>query len=107
MPVYTTTMNWAEICYGLARHRAGQRLRAAYHKLVLPALELLDFDSACAEVYGDLRAKLGARGQRLGEADLMIAAVALKHDLTLVSGNTQHFRRIPGLRLINWLAEEQ
>jgi len=105
-PIYTTSINWAEVCYGLARHPASQRLRAAYHELVLPALEILDFDSACAEIYGDLRAKLESQGRRLGEADLMIAAVALKHDLTLVSGNTQRFGRIPGLRLANWLAEE-
>jgi len=106
-PIHTTAINWAEICYGLARHPAGQRLRAVYDQRVLPALDILEFDAASAEVYGDLRATLEARGQRLGEADLMIAAVALRNDLALVSGNTRHFRRVPGLTLVNWLAEEQ
>jgi len=54
---------------------------------------------------GSLRARLESRGQRLAEADLMIAPVALRHDLTLVSGSTQHFQRVPGLQLANWLTE--
>lgn len=102
-PIYTTAINWAEICYGLARHPSGERLRRHYRRMVLPALEILDFDAGCAEVYGRLRAELEANGKRLGEADLMIASIALRHRLLLVSGNTRHFRRVPGLRLENWL----
>jgi len=103
--MYTTAINWAEICYGLARHPAGARLRERYERLVLPALEMLDFDTACAEVYGQLRAKQEAKGQRLGEADLMIASIALRHGLTLVSGNVRHLGRIEGLKIVNWLAD--
>jgi tRNA(fMet)-specific endonuclease VapC len=99
-------MNWAEVCYGLARHRAGERLRERYRKLVLPALDMLDFDASCAEVYGPLRAELERRGARLAEADLVVASIALRHGLPLVSGNTRHFGRVPGLQLDNWLAEE-
>ncbi|MFL5341570.1 MAG: PIN domain-containing protein [Gemmataceae bacterium] len=36
-------------------------------------------------------------------ADLMIAAVALEHNLTLVTHNTADFQNIPGLRLDDWL----
>lgn len=39
----------------------------------------------------------------VADLDLMIASIALCHDMTLVSGNVQHFRRIPGLKLENWL----
>jgi predicted nucleic acid-binding protein len=38
-------------------------------------------------------------------ADLMIASVALVHDLTLVTHNTKDFRHIPGLRLEDWIAD--
>jgi len=103
-PIHTTAINWAEICYGLARHPSGVRLRQRYEKLVLPALEILDFDASCAEVYGPLRRDLEARGERLAEADLMIASIALRHKLVLVSGNIRHFGRVPGLELVDWLA---
>jgi tRNA(fMet)-specific endonuclease VapC len=35
--------------------------------------------------------------------DLLIASVALAHDLTLVTHNTGHFQEMPGLRLEDWL----
>ncbi|QEH32583.1 hypothetical protein OJF2_10600 [Aquisphaera giovannonii] len=37
-------------------------------------------------------------------ADLMIASVALTHDMTLVTHNTIDYEQIPGLRLADWLA---
>ncbi len=102
-PIYTTAVTWGEIAYGLARHARGDRLRKAYETRVLPALEVLAFDQECAQVYGRLRARLERKGERLGEAGLMIAAIALHHGLRLISGNTRHFSRVPGLKLVNWL----
>jgi len=34
--------------------------------------------------------------------DLLIAATALVHDLTLVTHNTQDFMNVPGLGLADW-----
>jgi predicted nucleic acid-binding protein len=51
-----------------------------------------------AEIYGSLR----RRGQPISDADLLIAATALLHDLSLVTGNEDHFKRLDGLRIINW-----
>jgi tRNA(fMet)-specific endonuclease VapC len=68
------------------------------------AIDVIPFDAAAAERYGALRAQLEAAGQRLAEADLRIAAIALAHDLTLVTGNVRHFARVPELRVENWLA---
>ena len=103
--VFTTAVSWAEVCYGLARHPAGDRLRKRYQEIVLPALTILPFDDTCAEVYGLLRAELEGKGERLAEADLMIASIALRHDLLLVSGNVRHFSRVPGLTVANWFDE--
>ena len=101
-PLFTTTINWAEICYGAARHPAGAELRQRYERFVLPQVEMLEFDLPSAEVYGRLRADLEAAGQPLAESDLMIASIALRHDLPLVTGNERHFARIPTLKLVNW-----
>jgi tRNA(fMet)-specific endonuclease VapC len=41
-------------------------------------------------------------GHPCQDADLLIAATALEHNLTLVTGNTAHFAWVPGLTLADW-----
>jgi tRNA(fMet)-specific endonuclease VapC len=53
---------------------------------------LLDFDETCAEEFGKLRGWLKHHGIQRNAVDLIIAAVALAHDLTLVTHNTHHFQ---------------
>lgn len=62
----------------------------------------LSFDDAAAEDYGRLRADLVSRGTPIGPNDLMIASIALAHNLTLVTHNTREFGRVSGLRLVDW-----
>jgi tRNA(fMet)-specific endonuclease VapC len=38
-----------------------------------------------------------------GSNDLWIAAHALADDLTLVTNNERELRRVPGLRIENWI----
>ncbi len=52
---------------------------------------------AVARVYGEIEAGLKKGGQPLADADLQIAATAVRHDLELVTGNVRHFERVPGL----------
>jgi len=53
-------------------------------------------------VFGRLKAQLESSGARLDDFDLAIAASALAYDLTLVTNNVKHFRRVEGLKLANW-----
>jgi tRNA(fMet)-specific endonuclease VapC len=64
----------------------------------------LPFDSLTAEVAGRIDAELMARGLRIGPIDTLIAAVALQHNLTLVTHNLNEFSRIANLRLEDWEA---
>ena len=70
---------------------------------LLQDVSVLDFDSACAEQFGKVRGGLLQKGITVPVADLMIASVALVHDLTLVTHNTADYQNIPGLRLDDWL----
>ena len=54
------------------------------------------------EKFGSLKVELERGGQRLEDFDLMIAAAALSLNLRLVTNNTRHFNRIPGLSIDNW-----
>jgi tRNA(fMet)-specific endonuclease VapC len=99
---FTSAINLGEIVYGAARVGRPELVERA-RTTVLDLLAILPFDGAAAELYGALRAELEARGQRLAEPDVRIAAVALVHSLTLVTGNARHFSRIPGLTVESWI----
>jgi tRNA(fMet)-specific endonuclease VapC len=62
----------------------------------------LPFDDTAAIVYGRIRAELAKAGTPIGPNDLQIAAIAIAHDLTLVTHNTREFSRVEGLKLEDW-----
>ena len=66
------------------------------------AFEIISVNSDCAEIFGMLKASLKKSGMLLDDFDLITAACAMTNNLTLVTNNTKHFRRIDGLKLTNW-----
>jgi tRNA(fMet)-specific endonuclease VapC len=96
------TIVLGELYAGAYRHSQSARILALIADL-LREVHALDYDSACAEQFGKVRGVLLPWGITVATADLMIAAVALVHDLTLVTHNTSDFQAIPGLRLEDWL----
>jgi predicted nucleic acid-binding protein len=98
----TTTITLGELLYGAAT-RGSERLVERVREVLSMAAVILPFDADAAEVYGPLRAELERQGKRLDEPDLRIASIALSRELTLVTGNVRHFRRVPGLAVENWL----
>jgi tRNA(fMet)-specific endonuclease VapC len=62
----------------------------------------LPFDDQSAQRCARLRHELERAGTRIGPHDLQIAAIALQHDLTLVTHNTREFSRVAGLKLEDW-----
>ena len=65
----------------------------------LSAYGLLGLSDPIMERFAETRALLRRRGQRVADLDLLIAATALHHDLTLLTFNVRHFERIPDLNL--------
>lgn len=97
-----STVVLAELYSGAYKHPAPSRLLGLISDL-LQEVAVLDFDAACAERFGRLQGGLLQHGTTIPVADLMIASVALVHDLTLVTHNTADFQSIPSLRLDDWL----
>jgi tRNA(fMet)-specific endonuclease VapC len=56
-----------------------------------------------AEQFGRIKANLQARGELIEDHDIWIASHALVHKAVLVTNNENHFRRIEGIHLDNWL----
>jgi tRNA(fMet)-specific endonuclease VapC len=68
-----------------------------------PGPQVLGIDEPAADQFGRLKAILRRAGRLIGDIDVFIAGIALRHGLTVVTNNTGHFERIPGLPLENWL----
>ncbi|HEV3259055.1 MAG TPA: type II toxin-antitoxin system VapC family toxin [Gemmataceae bacterium] len=96
------TIVLAELYAGAYRHPNPGRLLSLIADL-LQEVQVIAFDSACARKFGEVRGTLLQQGISVPTADLMIAAVALVHNLTLVTHNTADYRHVPGLRLDDWL----
>ncbi len=64
---------------------------------------MLVFDSDCAKEFGRVRGLLLQQGISVSKMDLLIASVALVHNLTMVTHNMKDYQNIPGLRLDDWL----
>lgn len=92
----------AELRYGAACSAQA----TANHQAIdgfLSGITVVGLDPAIARQFGEVKAALRTQGQLLEDADLFIAATALTYQLILATNNTQHFARIPGLQLENWL----
>jgi len=85
-------------------HRAndhGRRARRQEHLDRLVALvTVLPFDDEVARRHARITAELTAVGERIDAHDLIIAATAIVHDLTLLKLDLRHFPRVPGLALL-------
>lgn len=94
----------AELFYGAQRSQNPERTLGHQLRFLAP-LHSFPFDDAAAEQYGRIRAGLAAQGMPIGPNDLMIAAIALANQLTLVTHNIGEFSRVSGLSIDDWEQE--
>jgi len=92
----------AELRFGIARRRS-QRDAGALERFLQP-YEILEFSTAHAPAYAELRVDLERRGMPIGKSDMFIAAQAIGSNLVVVTNNEREFRRVPGLKIENWAA---
>jgi tRNA(fMet)-specific endonuclease VapC len=92
-----------ELLYGVALKPDSHRLAQVVDQF-LCAIASRPWDDAAAACYGRTAATLQRLGQSIGAMDALIAAHALATQSVLVTHNTRHFGRIPGLRLEDWCA---
>lgn len=93
-----------EIVEGWQKRKQEKRLQQFL--TILNSQEILSFDLPESVLAGKIYADLETTGKRIGYPDCMIAAIAIGHNLTLVTGNLSHYQRIQDLGysliLDNW-----
>jgi predicted nucleic acid-binding protein len=103
-PFSVSAVTVMEIAKGLEKIGRFDELEPVLNRL--GSISLLSFGAAESRLAGRIHGALERMGTPIGRADPMIAATALVHGLTLVSGNVQHYRRVVEagftVRLENW-----
>ncbi|HMU87549.1 MAG TPA: type II toxin-antitoxin system VapC family toxin [Agitococcus sp.] len=97
---------WHELNYGLLRLPDGKRkdMVKKYLENVVSTLTILPYDDVAAKCHAELRSIAQAKGQIIPFVDGQIAAIAISHNLTLVTRNLQDYRMIEDLKISNWFS---
>jgi tRNA(fMet)-specific endonuclease VapC len=102
--LYTPSVAMAELYVWAFHHPNPAVALASIDKMLAHDVSVVEYDDRCAREFGRVRVELRRVGIEVPTVDLMIASVALVHDLTMVTHNTADFRNVPALRLVDWLA---
>jgi tRNA(fMet)-specific endonuclease VapC len=97
-----SSITLGELHYGAEKsERRLENLQAITHFAAL--LEVLPFSPKAAAHYGQMRAELERAGRVCGPHDMLIGAHARSEGLIVVTNNIREFKRMPGLRIENWV----
>jgi predicted nucleic acid-binding protein len=100
--VYVSVVTVSELLMGV--HRANneqrRRRRSDFVEAIISEVSVLDFAIGAARVHAEIYAELARKGELIGAHDLIIAATARHHDLSILTDNIDEFSRVPGLRVI-------
>jgi predicted nucleic acid-binding protein len=87
-------MTYGEIYDGIYRSNDPLGQETAFLRL-LGWIPVLGLDEDVMRQFGQIRGTLRLAGHPIGDADILIAATAIHHDLTFVTRNLRHYERIP------------
>ncbi|HOF52483.1 MAG TPA: type II toxin-antitoxin system VapC family toxin [Rhodoferax sp.] len=92
----------AELRFGQEGMGIEDRRRGLIDHFLL-RLPNIAWTNQAADHYGEIKTLHKRQGTPIGELDTQIAAHALAEDLILVTHNTRHFEKVPGLQLEDWM----
>jgi tRNA(fMet)-specific endonuclease VapC len=99
--VLTSVIVACELRYGAAQR--GSRKLTRQVEAVLSAMTIRPLESDIERVYASIRVALERKGTPIGAHDMLIAAHARAIDAVCVTDNVAEFRRVPALKIENWL----
>jgi len=99
--ICTTVINVYEIFKGF-RWKNNENKEKQF-KEFLEELTIFTIDDDVIDIAANIYSNLKKSGKAIGDADILIAAIVIRNNGTLVSNNTKHFEDINQLKLINWI----
>jgi predicted nucleic acid-binding protein len=96
-----SAMSAGELFHGCWRADTPARRaqREEFVEAILAAIPVVPITLPIMRVFGEIDARLSARGRRLPISDLLIACTALARGDEIITGNVRHFHQVPRLRV--------
>jgi tRNA(fMet)-specific endonuclease VapC len=100
-PKAISVITYGELLFGARRSQQVIK-NIATVKRIAELFPVLEVTAPVMETFAELKGFLYKSGTPLDEMDLIIAATAIFHNMTVVTNNDRHFSKIPGLKTENW-----
>lgn len=91
----------SELIFGAQKSKRKQENLQKANRFLKP-FEIVNYMQEISETYAELRLKVESKGTTVGPNDLLIAAIAVSDNGTLVTRNTKEFSVIPQLKVEKW-----
>lgn len=100
-PKSISVISYGELVHGAKKSKYVEKNLANVKRLI-EIFPVINITPAVMDTFGELKANLEKSGNIIDDMDLLIGSTALVHNLTLVTNNINHFKRIEGLEIENW-----
>ena len=97
---FISEMTLAELKFGVEKSEKKEKNKKALDNFLTGVQILPIFHSL--DLYAKEKARLEKAGTPLDDFDLLIGVTSVTHNLTMVTNNTNHFKRINGIKLEDW-----
>ena len=98
-----SVITYGELAYGMMKRTDPPPNAAEQLEEFISLIRVMPLPVEAGRIYGEIRTVLELKGQIIGSNDLWIAAHAISANLILVTNNEREFRRVPGLKIENWV----
>lgn len=101
IPKAISVITYGELVYSCRKsEHVTDNLAKVYHLAEL--YPVIDVTRAVMDSFGEIKAQLSMAGTTVDDFDLLIGCTALTLNYAVVTNNTKHYKKIPGLKVLNW-----
>ena len=97
---FISEMTLAELKFGVENSEKPEKNKKALDNFLTGVQIIPIFHSL--DLYAKEKARLRKAGTPIDDFDLLIGVTSVTHKLTMVTNNTNHFKRIAGIKLEDW-----
>jgi len=100
-PKSISIVTYGELLFGAKKSQNIDKNLAVVYR-IKELFPVIGIDKPIIETFSGIKLSLRKEGTPIDDMDLLIASTALTMNLTVVTNNEKHFKKIKGLKIENW-----